>query len=155
MVSPLIPFTADEAWDFIPGKPAPSVHLATWSPCTLALTEQEQRTWTTLFGARERVLPELEKARQAKLIGKALEARVIMTSGPGSTPLGAADLDSLRELLNVSQLDAVDGAEEGVQIVHAEGAKCDRCWHWETDVGSDPGHPAICGRRARAVAATG
>jgi isoleucyl-tRNA synthetase len=36
-------------------------------------------------------------------------------------------------------------------ISKADGQKCERCWHWETDVGSNPEHPTICGRCVAAV----
>ncbi|HEX4646284.1 MAG TPA: zinc finger domain-containing protein, partial [Verrucomicrobiae bacterium] len=63
----------------------------------------------------------------------------------------------IRELLNVSQLEVKYAKKEEIpnlsQVVvsHADGQKCERCWHWETDVGSDPEHPTICARCVAAV----
>jgi isoleucyl-tRNA synthetase len=60
--------------------------------------------------------------------------------------------DALRELLNVSQLEVKTGANApAVSVARADGQKCERCWHWETDVGSSPEHPTICGRCVEAV----
>jgi isoleucyl-tRNA synthetase len=111
-----------------------------------------------LFALRERVLPELEKERQAKTIGKALDAKVTLT---GADPLltdAKVHLEALRELLNVSQLEV--HAEPGnggpalaVVVSKAPGQKCERCWHWEEDVGEVPAHPTICGRCVEAVGA--
>jgi isoleucyl-tRNA synthetase len=155
MLSPILAFTADEAWEFLPSKPSSSVHLTTWEPRTLKLTENEEQTWKQLFEIRPLALGCLEKERQAKKIGKALDAKIILT---GSTQafVGLADKEreSLRELLNVSQLIFIakgEGEALAIEAVKADGQKCERCWHWETDVGSNPEHPTICARCVTAV----
>jgi isoleucyl-tRNA synthetase len=155
MLSPMLVFTADEAWEFIPENGSGSVHLAEWEPSAFALSEKEERTWKKLFEIRPAVLACLEKERQAKNIGKALEARIIL-KGPAQVleALTDEDKESLRELVNVSQLDFVgqpDAAAWTVEAVKATGQKCERCWHWETDVGARPEHPLLCGRCAAAV----
>lgn len=114
-------------------------------------SEAEQGSWSGLFDLREQVLPDLEKARQSKLIGKSLEAKVILT---GSTPLlmdGKIHLEALRELLNVSQLEMLLEGGPSITVAKAEGRKCERCWHWEIDVGGQTEHPTICGRCIQAV----
>ena len=63
----------------------------------------------------------------------------------------AGAVDDLRELLNVSELELRQGAEDAVTVERASGRKCERCWHWETDLGLDPDHPTLCGRCVRAV----
>jgi isoleucyl-tRNA synthetase len=159
MLSPILAFTADEAWEFIPGKAGlPSVHLATWKPGALQRSDAERSAWEGLFKLRELVLPSLEKERQAKTIGKSLEAKVTLT---GSNPLltdAKTHLAAFRELLNVSQLEvhvAPGNGEPTLDIVvsKALGQKCERCWHWEEDVGAEPKHPTICGRCVEAVGA--
>jgi isoleucyl-tRNA synthetase len=156
MLSPILAFTADEAWEFVAGKPADSVHGATWNPSSFNRTKSESESWKNLFVLRELALPELEKARQAKQVGKSLEAKLLV-NGSGALLLDAKlNLDSLRELLNVSQ---VQLAEQGGDVVFttvskADGQKCERCWHWEADVGSHAEHPTICGRCVAAIAST-
>jgi isoleucyl-tRNA synthetase len=66
LLSPILAFTADEAWEFIPGKPANSVHLADWKTGGITRRETEVESWKNLFLLRDLALPELEKARQAK-----------------------------------------------------------------------------------------
>jgi len=151
ILSPILAFTADEAWEHIPGKPADSVHLADWQPEAFP----ENTDWEPLLQLREQVLPELEKARQAKQIGKALEASVSITLLPDAARLPAAELESMRELLNVSHLDvqgSPDAAEPVIVVKKAEGDKCERCWHWETEVGHNSEHPTLCPRCVEAVA---
>ncbi len=154
MLSPILAFTADEAWEFVPGKTSGCVHGATWKLRNFTRTESEVEGWKSLFVLRELALPELEKARQAKQIGKSLEARLTL-NGDGPLLLDAKlNLDSLRELLNVSQVALANGGGETVfaTVSKADGQKCERCWHWETDVGSSAEHPTICGRCVDAVA---
>jgi isoleucyl-tRNA synthetase len=153
MLAPMLAFTADEAWDFIPGKTAESVHGATWKSSSFVRQESEGESWKSLFMLRELALPELEKARQAKQIGKSLEAKLIV-NGKGALLLDARlNLDSLRELLNVSQVQLNDEGGETVfaTVSKADGQKCERCWHWETNVGANTAHPTLCARCATAV----
>jgi isoleucyl-tRNA synthetase len=153
MLAPVLSFTADEAWEFLPGTKADSVHLADWVPAAFKLREDEDALWKELLLLRDNVLPDLEKARQAKTIGKALEAKVTLGLPGSLLSQVRGSRDDLRELINVSQLDLIEasGGATQVAVARAEGEKCERCWHWETDVGSDAAHPTICGRCVAAV----
>jgi isoleucyl-tRNA synthetase len=155
MLAPILAFTADEAWEFVPGHRGDSIHLADWRAMQFNRPENEKAVWTELFRLRELALPELEKARQGKLIGKALEARISLRGPSAKLQVAAAHQDDLRELLNVSQLELVeDGSAGEIQfsVVRADGQKCERCWHWEMDVGSHREHPKICARCIQAIA---
>ena len=153
MLAPILAFTADEAWEFVPGKTVESAHRLTWQPPQFQRPEPERAAWKALFELRELALPELEKARQAKQIGKALEAKLTFAGSSPALTAAQAHLELLRELLNVSQLEIQPGGEGAVtaSVGKAAGQKCERCWHWETDVGSHPEHPTICARCAQAV----
>jgi isoleucyl-tRNA synthetase len=153
MLAPILAFTADEAWEFVPGKTGESVHCTTWQPTSFNRTESEVEAWKNLFILRELALPELEKARQAKQIGKSLEAKLTVNGKGVLLDDARLNLDSLRELLNVSQVELANGGGETVfaTVTKADGQKCERCWHWETDVGTTPEHPTICGRCVEAV----
>lgn len=177
MLAPILAFTAEEAWEFVPARPTASVHEGLFDFICLTRSEAELASWTRtnadrggsvevffrpadeaavwddLFQLRESVLAELEKARQARVIGKALEARVVLRGSGPVVQTAQAHLDDLRELLNVSQLEVVPGAEEQtvIEVSHAAGEKCERCWHWETDVGRHAEHPTLCGRCVGAV----
>jgi isoleucyl-tRNA synthetase len=159
MLAPVLAYTADEAWEFIPGESQRSVHQTEWKPRGLVFPETERVIWKKLFAIREQVLPVLEQARQAKEIGKALEAQIVMEGSPEALDGVPALADALRELLNVSQLtiETVAGSEPSAPLrinsAKAPGHKCERCWHWETDVGSQPQHPTLCGRCVTAVTA--
>ncbi len=153
ILSPILAFTADEAWELVPGRRTATVHETTLEPQDFERPAAEVEAWKSLFLLRELALPVLETARQAKEIGKALEARLTFT-GDGPLMLDARlNLDSLRELLNVSQVQLAEetGAVVVASVARAEGQKCERCWHWETDIGQRAEHPTLCGRCVAAV----
>ncbi|HTI70407.1 MAG TPA: isoleucine--tRNA ligase [Candidatus Limnocylindria bacterium] len=154
MLAPILVFTADEAWDFIPGNAEWSVHLGIWNPSEATLSEIERNSWTRLFVIREGALAELEKARQAKRIGKALDAVLVLHPTPDEASAVLGNLESLREICNVSAVTVGEGepAAPEVRVASETGrVKCERCWHWENDVGGDTLHPTLCGRCASAV----
>ena len=156
MLSPVLAFTTDEAWEFVPNRTEDAVHLLTWEPSGFARPPAERVTWKGLFELRELALPALEKARQAKEIGKALEAKLMFTGSGPALQEAQAQPEALRELLNVSQLVIEPGGETvAVSVSKAAGQKCERCWHWETDVGSHPEHPTICDRCVKAITQKG
>ena len=153
MLAPILAFTADETWDFVPGEKPDSVHLAEWHPTKSLITAEEEGLWKELLKLRDDVLPELEKARQAKTIGKALEAKLTLKASEEMVGRLGAHRETIRELLNVSQLEIAAGGAARVEaaVSRADGQKCERCWHWETDVGAQRAHPTICGRCVLAV----
>jgi isoleucyl-tRNA synthetase len=149
MLAPVLVFTADEAWEAIPGRKTSSVHEAEWkgSPFTLDADELAKWDWLKLW--RETLLPELEKARQAKTIGKALDAKVEIVIPQVQNQY--SDTELLRELINVSKLKISAGENVSFSVSKADGQKCERCWHWETDIGETAEHPTICARCTEAV----
>ncbi|MHB8519566.1 MAG: isoleucine--tRNA ligase [Limisphaerales bacterium] len=160
MLAPILSFTADEAWEFVPGSKDDSVHLSEWKPERCKL--EQLGIWDDFFNIRKLVLPELERARQSKVIGKSLEAKVMIDNyvlvAYAKTlqhPQGVKALsDEFKEWLNVSQLnfpENISGGPIQVTVAHADGQKCERCWHWETDVGSHAEHPTLCARCVEAV----
>ena len=157
MLAPILAFTADEAWEFVPGKKTNSVHEANWQRIEYDWPIGEQVEWEELFKTREQTLPFLEEKRKAKLIGKSLEAKLAISgSTDSSVEIEKRHLEDLRELLNVSQIGVSSnglplGDYKTYSIEKADGQKCERCWHWETDVGKNPEHPTICGRCVEAV----
>ena len=159
MLSPMLTFTSDEAWEHLPGSMSgQSVHLGVWQPQPVAQTEPEAAAWRDLLEVRERVLPIIEQKRQAGVVGKALEA-VVTVCLPGRFEPIVAHKEDLRELLNVSQLNAQlhPGTEIEITAEHVDPSfqKCERCWHWETDIGVRPEHPTLCPRCTLAVTERG
>jgi isoleucyl-tRNA synthetase len=170
MLAPILAFTADEAWEFVPGKPTGSVHQTEFKPKSIARSADEVYFWAILLQLREKFLPYLEESRQAKEIGKALDAKLSIDDSAIKSNLdwkvlrlhfsrstsprwdNEAYTEPLRELLNVSQFEfCKKDNRELVLVSKADGQKCERCWHWETDIGQNAEHPTICGRCIEAV----
>jgi isoleucyl-tRNA synthetase len=158
LLSPILAYTADEAWEYIPGKRENFVHESNWQPTKFLLTESEITDWEFLLKAREIWLPLLELKRRDKTIGKSLDAKILLVTEHVPELANSEKLqEAFKELLNVSQLEFVsyEGNPEAdfrdKLVVHADGQKCERCWHFETDIGQNQDYPTICGRCVKAV----
>ena len=102
---------------------------------------------------RELANKKIEEKREAKEIGSSLAAELdIAASGPAYESLARLGED-LRFVFIVSgvRLARAEGAPVSVLVRPSTHAKCERCWHWETDVGADPRHPTICRRCVLAI----
>jgi len=154
MLAPILAFTADEAWEFVPCKPTGSVHESEFKPRNFSISENERGVWQQLFDLREQALALLEHMRKDKAIGKSLEAQMTVL-GPAEQIDSIADWkDVFREFVNISQVRLqADKAKSKLYLeaTKADGQKCERCWHWETDIGQNAEHPTLCGRCIEAV----
>jgi isoleucyl-tRNA synthetase len=154
-LSPILVFTSDEAWGYIPGnQETDTVHLQEWQPQVFNLSDAEREQWGRWLEWRDQALSKLEDARREKLIGKALEARLVIQLPEAELEAANAHQAVLREIMNVSQLVFESGSDVVVRVEKADGSKCKRCWHWETEVGSHTEHPEICPRCIEAVSAS-
>jgi isoleucyl-tRNA synthetase len=156
LLAPVLAFTADEIWENIPGatEQAASVHLTVFPAYDEKLRDDELLArYERLFALRGSVMKALEEARNAKLIGAGLEARVIITADADTRAFLESFGEALRFLFIVSEVELRDGAELKVEVQHAAGEKCERCWNYTTDVGIDPTWPGACGRCAANIRA--
>lgn len=155
MLSPVIPHTTEEAWKYLPGEKAEFVQL-TDMPEPEAIDDQDAlvKKWNQIMAIRDDVLKALEEARNEKMIGKSLEAAVILYPTEENRTL-LEHLPDLDKLFIVSKVtlggtlnDAPENArkyrETGVVVEVAPGEKCERCWVISTDVGQDPDYPTLC-----------
>ncbi len=156
LLAPILSYTAEEAWGYtrLPAGAPESVHLAEF-PAPGEVTagvEDAQRAcfpkWDRLMQVREQVLKALEEARQAKVIGAPLEAKVILT---GADAITREYVASLPGIFIVSEVELRDGAAFAVAVERASGVKCERCWKYTQDVGADAGLPTVCAACAGAV----
>ncbi len=147
--APILVFTSDEMWERIPGASsiAKSVHLTEFPACDPARGDEGLRDrYARLFEIRARVMKALEDARNAKLIGSGLEARVTITADEETFRFLESFEDSLRFLLIVSQVELYRGAQLAIAVDRAHGEKCERCWNYAVEVGLDARYPGACGR---------
>jgi isoleucyl-tRNA synthetase len=167
-LAPVLSFTAEEMWRYLPGERSESVFLETWYE--LPEVPRDDIDWAALIELRGNVLQELEKLRNAGVIGAPLEAEVDVYAPPAAF----ARLNALRDELRfffitsearVHQVDvmpshavAATGAGlTGVSIAvkETEAAKCARCWHRQPDVGQHAEHPELCGRCVTNISSAG
>jgi isoleucyl-tRNA synthetase len=166
-LAPLMSFTADEIWQIMPqpaDRPA-SVHLSLfWKRDeVLGRTVAESRSeeiraeWTQLLAAREAVMLALEPMRKEKVIGSGLEAQVELLASGNLFSTLQKHAAGLRELFIVSRvkLTRAEGANGDspieVRVAKADGAKCERCWTYSTEVGKDNDYSTVCERCSAAL----
>ena len=138
LVAPLLVFTSDEIWENIPGakSEAESVHLTLFPAYDESLRNDELLSrYDKLFTIRDTVMKSLEEARNTKLIGSALEAKITISADTDTRSFLNSFGEDLRFMFIVSQVELKDGAELTVEIAKADGEKCERCWNYTTDVG--------------------
>jgi isoleucyl-tRNA synthetase len=158
LVAPLLSFTADEIWQYLPemSNRLPSVHLELFpEPASLAanIDAEFMSDWATLLLIRDEALKSLEEARKAKQIGKALDARLVLEVPQAMGALLGRYRGSLKELLNVSQVEVLTGPSPQViaTTLPADGTKCERCWNYSVLVGEDWRWPTVCERCSAAL----
>ena len=160
--APLLAFTSEEAWSHMrlaEGEPE-SVHMAlrpTAEELTAGLEgtgEELMVRWARLLEVRDQVMKSLETARNEKLIGAPLEARVVLEADGTWMPLLRQYEGGLPAVFITSEVELVEstgGADLAVTIRKASGEKCDRCWKYTHDKGAEASLPGVCGACAEAV----
>ncbi len=152
LLAPVLSFTSEEAWGFLPAPPEDSVFYAGLPerPRPADADELEAR-YARLYEVRSVVQKALEEARKAKLIGSGLEAMVTVSAEGEQLALLESARAELATVFIVSNV-AVAKGPLGAMVVKAPGAKCARCWGYYEDVGKDPRHADVCGKCAVALA---
>jgi isoleucyl-tRNA synthetase len=157
-LAPILSFTAEEVWGFLPGAGNESVFLNTWHQFPAGAERVPAIDWPALIALKADVARNLERLRAAGEIGAPLEAEVTVYAPEAQVARFQALRDELRFLLITSQARVVEtdtppawgeaASEPGVwiEVKPSTQPKCVRCWHLRSDVGSDPRHPELCAR---------
>jgi len=155
VMAPILSFTADEAWAFLPGEHEESVFLAGMPaiPETFrndALAARFQK----LLEVRAAVTKAIEEARQKGLVKQSAEVGVTLTVSPDAAALLRDPDYDLTSLLIAGSVTVEEAAANGdvvaVEVARAAGEKCPRCWNVRTPSGQGE-HAALCVRCAGAV----
>ncbi|MBC1473483.1 isoleucine--tRNA ligase [Listeria grandensis] len=163
LLAPILPHTADEVWSHITGQEATSVHLAEMPEvknylATATITEK----WDQFMQIRDVVQKALEEARNEKIIGKSMLAKVTLFVDGEAKQLFDSLEGDFAQLLIVSDFELVEGLDQApakaikdnhvaVAITVAEGETCERCRVVKKDVGENHDHPTLCKRCADIV----
>jgi isoleucyl-tRNA synthetase len=170
MIAPILSFTADEIWQYIPGERAESVFLSSFDEAVAQFPESAEFTdafWRQVMAVKTAVNKELEAKRAAKLIGSGLSAEVDLYCSEAL----AANLNrlgaELRFVLIVSRATVKPMSDAGEAAIATElkdlklsvsaspHAKCERCWHHRDDIGQEPTHPGLCVRCVENISGEG
>jgi isoleucyl-tRNA synthetase len=165
-LAPILSFTAEEIWSFMPGARNESVFFNTWVALPQGAGQRPSIDWDAILNLRSAVSRELEKLRNAGAIGAPLDAEIDVYAAPSLLQTVQPFGEELRFVFITSgarvhpadqrPADAV-AAEEGesnlawIVARPTSAAKCVRCWHKRPDVGSIAKHPELCGRCATNV----
>lgn len=164
LLTPIIPHTTEELWSYIEfdGKPQ-SVQLTDFPEAVEHANFADLRTkWVKVIAVRNEVLKALEEARNAKTIGKSLEAKISVYADSETVELlNDANID-FAQLSIVSQFFIAGSKENAPEealvldktalvVEKADGEKCERCWTISETVGASDNHPALCKRCADVV----
>ncbi|HEX3098248.1 MAG TPA: isoleucine--tRNA ligase [Usitatibacter sp.] len=151
LMAPILSFTAEEAWAVLHPGTDESIFFQTWKD---VLPKQDGEPellarWKRLREIRAAVAKRLEESRAAGAIGSSLQAEVVLEAGGADLELLRSLGDDLKFVLITSKAELRPSSGDGiVNILAAPSAnpKCERCWHYRPDVGSDARHPTICAR---------
>ena len=167
IMAPILPFTAEEIYTHMPlgdGRKE-SVHMEDMVSIDDTLENRELAAkWENIRALRAEVTKALEEARKAKLIGHPLDAAVEIKLPQGDLEAQVASLDvDLNDIFIVSEARVVDTLDGGdiyqgkeiedlaIKVSKASGEKCERCWRFDENLGTDPDHPTTCPRCTQAL----
>lgn len=158
-MAPIMSFTAQEVWEAMPGERSEFVFTDTWyKQLPVIDSALDDDFWQTVLQVKDQVNNALEQARNEKIIGSSLEAKVTLYVSPTLKMTLAKLANELRFVLITSEASVDDisnrpadaklneDATFAVLVSNALGSKCTRCWHIKEEVGTHPTHPELCHR---------
>jgi isoleucyl-tRNA synthetase len=143
-MAPFLSFTAEEAWSVLDASGGSIFTQVYWqfdAPDSALLAK-----WARIREIRDQANKEIENLRVAGQVGSSLQATLTLHAPAGDQALLASLGDALKFVFitSAAQVKAADALR--VEVTPSSATKCERCWHYRDDVGSDVAHPTICGR---------
>ena len=149
ILAPMICFTAEEIWKYMPHTSNENVEsvMLTYYPEVNSKYENKEleAKWNKIISLKEDVAKKLEEARAAKVIGHSLNAKVVISAEGADYDFLKENEELLMTVFIVSGLEIVQGTAD-IKVEVADGEKCERCWMYSTTVGEDKENPTICHR---------
>lgn len=158
LMAPILSFTADEIWHTLNLGDKTSVFVEQWYELPAHhLHSQRIEDWETLLEVRAQVNKAIEEKREQGLVGSSLQSELALYAHGQAFRVLESFGDDLRFLLIVSKTAVYSHDEDRllIEVSASSHQKCDRCWHYRADVGSDKNHPSICGRCVSNLFGTG
>lgn len=144
LLAPILPYTSEEVYRFIPGEKLESVHLNDMPEAPNY--EFDSKLWELFFDVKDDVFKALEEARNEKVIGSSLEAEVKLNLGEKYKPVQEQLEKYLHQLLIVSKVEFTDdetlpkASAIRVEVLKSNGHKCNRCWNYVDKLDGDICH---------------
>jgi isoleucyl-tRNA synthetase len=165
LMTPILSFTGDEIWRYLPGAREESVHIAVFPSIEDLDTFRDEELvsrWDRLIALRAQVLAQIEPLRKNKQIGSSLQAKVVLTASRSDLAFLERHAPDLPMLFIVSEVEVraapvaetAEGLHPQVTIERSGGVKCERCWRYVGKISSDPAWAGLCERCQDALAET-
>ncbi len=144
LLAPILPYTSEEVYRFIPGEKLESVHLNDMPEAPTY--EFDSKLWELFFDVKDDVFKALEEARNEKVIGSSLEAEVKLNLGEKYKPVQEQLEKYLHQLLIVSKVEFTNdetlpkASTIKVEVLKSNGHKCNRCWNYVDELDGDICH---------------
>ena len=142
-MAPFLSFTAEEAWKIVGNSP--SIFFETYSALPAPNAALSSK-WQRLLEIRAAANKEIEALREQGKVGSSLQATLHITAPADDVALMQSMEDDLKFLFITSSVTVQQGDALRITVKPATAPKCERCWHYRDDVGTDAAHPTICGR---------
>ncbi|KTD24807.1 isoleucyl-tRNA synthetase [Legionella lansingensis] len=158
-LAPILSYTAEEIWQFIPGQTGTSVFVEQWYDKWPLIADVDMTFWEQLQAIRDEVNKALENQRKEGQIGSGLAAEVKIYANEDTFSLLNKLGDELRFVFITSGaivkpiaskpenvLSTNDALGVSIAVTPSSYEKCERCWHRRPDIGADVRHPTLCQR---------
>ncbi len=142
-MAPFLSFTAEEAWSAV--GTSESIFMETYSALP-APDEALLAKWSRIREIRNAVNKDIEAVRTQGLVGSSLQANVALTVAPADHALLASLGADLKFVFITSTMDLIAGSGLSTLASPSKDPKCERCWHYQADVGAAPDHSGLCSR---------
>jgi isoleucyl-tRNA synthetase len=150
-MAPFLSFTAEEAWAVLgtEGKTPAATKLSIFMDGYVPMGAPDEALlakWDRIRAVREAVNKDIETLRTAGQVGASLQAEVTLTVPAEEFALLSSLGDDLKFVFITSAITLVAGDAQSIRVTASNGTKCERCWHYRSDIGVDAAHPTLCGR---------
>ena len=164
LIAPIMSFTADEIWSFMPHASSDNTESIFLNEMPeksgIILTDEFKTKWDIIYKLREDAKKALEIKRAEKVIGASLEAKVTVFADTSVFDSIVKIKNELSSIFIVSDVDVINGGtgdfkgeyeSVSMTVEKATGAKCERCWVYSESVGKDSNHPTLCERCVKVI----
>ncbi len=145
-MAPFPSFTAEEAWPIFSPQAAGSIFLETHVDTLDWANEALLQKWSRLRQIRELANKEIETLRATGQVGSSLQAVLHITAAAADHALLSELGNDLKFVTITSEVHLTTGPELSIKVQPSSHTKCERCWHYQADVGYNKEHPQICSR---------